>query len=574
MPEKSGQSRIICLELGICRALTAKGLGHFGSAMQMKQMNRTMKLTPRQDSVPSRVRQIGALVQRGDPDKAKLAALELLNSHPKRPEVHNILGLIYIQQNMRNRAIPHLEFATKAEPRNSVYLNNLGRLYLELQAIELALPFLHNALAIDPKLTATLISIGEYYLSVGKAALGLPYLERALHNEPKNKTARWVLAEGLDALGKKDEANNHFQKLWQEGEMTVRCLHRISRNNRPEQNVPLMAEAERLLQGNSLSDPDRSMVHTALGFMLENDGRYQLAFDHFHKANRLKPVTFDIEPFRTWVDTVIEKLTADVFRARINLGNESALPVLVVGMPRSGTTLTEQVIASHGRAAGAGELTRISLFARTHGYSKDVGGFIQALDRLGPGGTREIADNYVNLLRFHAQDALRVVDKMPHNFLSLGFVALLWPKARIIHCSRNPADTCLSCYQNPLNDSHSYSRDLSRLGLYYREYRRLMEHWKKVLPMQIYDLSYERFTADFEGEARKLIEFIGLPWDPACLKFNEAESTVRTFSRQQVRNPIYKSSVERWRRYEAQLQPLVTALGDLMESSSSPIGPR
>src|SRR5437762_10236506 len=188
------------------------------------QMKTTMKLTPKQDSVPSQVRQIGALIQRGDLDKAKSAALELLNSHPKRPELHNILGLIYIQQKKRNLAIPHLEFATKTEPRSSVYLNNLGRLYLEVEAIELALPFLHNALAIDPKLTATLISIGEYYLSVGKAALGLPYLERALRNEPKNKTARWMLAEGLDALGRKDEANNHFHKLWQEGQMTVQCL--------------------------------------------------------------------------------------------------------------------------------------------------------------------------------------------------------------------------------------------------------------------------------------------------------------------------------------------------------------
>src|SRR5439155_9713955 len=283
---------------------------------------------------------------------------------------------------------------------------------------------------------------------------------------------------------------NHFHKLWQEGQMTVQFLHRISRNNRPEQNVALMAEAERLLREDSLPDPDRSLVHTALGFMLENEGRYQPAFDHFHKANRLKPVTFDIEPFRIWVDTIIEKLTADVFRARANLGNESALPVLVVGMPRSGTTLTEQVIASHGKAAGAGELARISLFAKTYGYMKDLDGFIQALDRLGPRGTCEIADNYVNLLRFHAPDALRVVDKMPHNFLLLGFVALLWPKARIIHCSRNPADTCLSCYQNTLNDTHSYSRDLSHLGLYYREYRRLMEHWKKVLPVPVYELNY------------------------------------------------------------------------------------
>lgn len=523
------------------------------------------KLTLGQDVVPSRVRQIGALIQSGEMDKAESTALELLNSHPKRPEVHTILGMIYLQQLKRSRALPYLEFAVKAEPRNPAYLNNLGRLYLDLRAIELALPFLHNALAIDPKLTPTLISIGEYYLSVGKAALGLPYLERALRNEPKNAKAKWHLAEALDALGKSDEANDRYQELRQEGKMVVDSLYAMSRINQPVQNVPLMAEAERLLGEDSLPDAQRSKIHTALGFMLEREGKYHAAFGHFDRANHLKPLNFDIEPLRKWVDAVIEKLTPDMFRERADLGHESELPVLVVGMPRSGTTLTEQVIASHSKAAGAGELTRIGQFATAYGFTKDVDKFIGALGRLGARGIREIADDYVNLLRFHARDELRIVDKLPHNFLNLGFVALLLPKARIVHCSRNPADTCLSCFQNPLNDAHPYSRDLTHLGLYYREYRRLMEHWKKVLPLEIHELSYERFTADFEGESRKLIEFLGLPWDPACLQFHEAESTVRTFSKQQVRSPIYKSSVERWRRYESELQPLLAALGDLMQ---------
>ncbi len=532
-------------------------------------MKTTSKFTLRQDPVPLRVREIAALIKDHEIEKAEAAAIELLNSHPKRPEVHNILGLIYIEQDKRNRAVAHLESACKAEPRNSVYLNNLGRLYLDLHAIELALPFLHNALAIDPKLTPTLISIGEYYLSVGKAALGLPYLERALRNEPKNRRVKWKIADALDALGRTDEARNYYQELREAGQGTADVLYRMARSSQPAQNAALMAEAERLLRENDLSDAQRSAAHTAAGFLLERERKYEQAFEHFDKANRLKPLDFKIEPVRKWVEATIEKLTPDVFRERASLGSESELPVLVVGMPRSGTTLTEQVIASHGKAAGAGELTRIVLFAKTYGYTKDVGKFIETLDKLGPQGAREIADNYVNLLRFHGPGAVRVVDKLPHNFLNLGFVALLLPKARIVHCSRNPADTCLSCYQNPLNDAHAYSRDLTHLGLYYREYRRLMEHWKKVLPLQIYDLSYERLTADFEGESRRLIDFLGLPWDPACLNFHEAESTVRTFSQQQVRNPIYKSSVERWRRYGAGLQPLLTALGDVMEPSSS-----
>ncbi len=515
--------------------------------------------------MPARVRQIGSLIQGGEMDKAETAALELLNSHPKRPEVHTILGMIYLQQLKRSRALPYLEFAAKAEPRNPAYLNNLGRLYLDLRAIELALPFLHNALTIDPKLTPTLISIGEYYLSVGKAALGLPYLERALRNEPKNAKAKWHLGEALDALGKSDEANRHYQELHQDGKMLADSLYAMSRNNQPGQNAPLMAEAERLLGEDNLPGPIAGKLHTSLGFMLEKEGKYPQAFDHFDQANRVNPANFDIEKFRQWVDAAIEKFTPEVFREYAGLGHESELPVLVVGMPRSGTTLTEQVIASHGQAAGAGELTRIGQFAAAYGYQRDVNKFIEGWGGLGAHGIREIADNYVNLLRFHARGEVRVVDKLPHNFVNLGFAALLLPKARIVHCSRNPADTCLSCFQNPLNDAHPYSRDLTHLGLYYREYRRLMEHWKKVLPLEIYELSYERLTADFEGESRKLIDFIGLPWDPACLQFHEAESTVRTFSKQQVRNPIYKSSVERWRRYESELQPLLTALGDLMQ---------
>jgi tetratricopeptide (TPR) repeat protein len=529
------------------------------------RMTTKTKLSIKPDPVPAKLREIGSLVHSKDLAGAEAEALKLLQAYPKRPDVHNILGVVYIQNKKSRLAVPHLEFATKAEPQNSVYLNNLGRLYLELRAIELALPFLHNALAINPKLTTTLISIGEYYTSVGKAALGLPYLERALRNEPNNKKAKWQLALSLDALGRQDEANSLYQELRFEGIFAVDGIYYLSRNNKRELNAPLQAEAEELLKSDQLTNAGRSKLHTALGFMLEKEGRYEDAFSHFDGANRLASASFDIELFRAWVDRIIEIFTADMLRERAHHGSDSRLPVLVVGMPRSGTTLTEQMIAIHGKAGGAGELMRIPLFARSLSYSQqDMGKFVASFDALGRKGSREMAENYISLLRFHAPGAERVVDKLPHNFLYLGLVALLCPNARIIHCSRNPADTCLSCFQNPLADGHAYSKDLTTLGLYYREYSRLMRHWKMALPTPIYELNYERFTADFEGESRRLIEFIGLPWDEACLKFYEAETTVRTFSQRQVRNPVYQSSVERWRRYEANLQPLISALGDLI----------
>ena len=518
------------------------------------------------DPVATRIKQIGSQIGRGEFVAAEADALELLNAHPQRPDVHNILGIVYIQQNKKNRAAPHLEFAVKAEPDNTHYLNNLGRLYLDLKYVELALPFLNKVLTIDPTLTSALLAIGKYYTEVGKAELALPYFERLHKFAPRDDNVTCELAEGLDVLGRKEEAHELYRTLRESKSHKVKSLYYSSRNDPPGNNAILLNEITQLLKNEKLADHIRSMLHTALGFIHEKESDYPLAFSHFERAGRLRRAAFNISDYRAWVDGVIELFTADFFRGRPMAGNPTSLPVLVVGMPRSGTTLTEQMIASHGEAGGAGELTRVGLFAKSLHFSpgQDLGKFVPALDAYGAKGLREMADNYVGLLKFHAPKAGRIVDKLPHNFQYLGFSALLCPNVRIIHCTRNPVDTCWSCFQNPLNESHTYSKDLTHLGLYYREYRRLMDHWKTVLPMQIHELNYEALTADFEAEARKVIDFIGLPWDDACLKFHEAGRTVRTFSRQQVRSPVYKSSVERWRRYEKELQPLVRALGDLV----------
>lgn len=516
------------------------------------------------DRVLEAIKQIAVLVKEPDLAKAEAEAVALLRDHPKRPDVHNILGVIYKQQNKRGPALQHLEFAARAEPQNPIYLNNVGRLYLDAHAIELALPFLHNALLINPKQTETLLAIGEYYRNVGKAALALPYLERARALSPDDDRVKIGLAESLDVLGRQDESNVLYEELRQKSNYVSTSLYRLAMNLPSERNGPVAAEAEQRI-ADGATGKDANLLHTSLGFIHEKAGHFPMAFKHFDEANRAVKIEFNMGRFREWVDGVIAAFTPELLKAHAHAGSPSELPVLVVGMPRSGTTLTEQVIASHGQAAGAGELVRVNLLAKVikYGSGWPAKEFMAALSGMPPQGIRDVADDYVRLLKFHGPKAQRVVDKLPHNFTNLGIVALLWPKARIIHCKRNPVDTCWSCFQNPLNDSHAYSRDLTYLGQYYREYARLMDHWKQLMPGQIYELNYEKFTADFEAEARALIDFVGLPWDEACLNFHEAGSTVQTLSRRQVRNPIYKSSVERWRRYEQELQPLISALGDL-----------
>jgi hypothetical protein len=230
-------------------------------------------------------------------------------------------------------------------------------------------------------------------------------------------------------------------------------------------------------------------------------------------------------------------------------------------MMRSGTTLAEQILASHPRVYGAGELPLLGRLIESLPRRLGTGdGYPEAVRRLDRATTRALAAEHQQRLKGLGGAAERVVDKMPANFLALGLIATLFPRARIIHCRRDPIDTCLSCYFHDFGPSIPYTLDLRHLGLYYRAYERLMAHWAAVLPVPVFELRYEELTADQEAVSRRLVAFCGLEWDERCLRFHETRRVVRTASQLQVRQPLYRGSVGRWKRYEAFLQPLRDAL--------------
>jgi hypothetical protein len=235
-------------------------------------------------------------------------------------------------------------------------------------------------------------------------------------------------------------------------------------------------------------------------------------------------------------------------------------PIFIVGMPRSGTTLVDQILAAHPQVAAAGELTYIedlmSDLPRMVGLERSL----EVLSALDAATVQAAGQRYWARLQHWGRGAARVTDKMPQNFFYLGLISALFPKARVIHCRRNPLDTCLSCYMHNFTD---FATSLESLGFYYRQYARLMEHWRRVLPMRMHEVQYEELVAQPESASRELIAFCGLEWSATCLAFHERGGAVHTASRLQVRRPIYTSAVERWRRYEKHLQPLQDALGDL-----------
>ena len=299
-----------------------------------------------------------------------------------------------------------------------------------------------------------------------------------------------------------------------------------------------------------------SAINYALGKVYTDIGEYDEAFLYYKAANDIRnnKIDYDRKNTTARVDHIIKTFTADFIQEMQKGGNDSELPVFVLGTPRSGTTLTEQIISSHPLAFGAGELTYIgSQFeVYTRGRVKGPRDITFAIGQLQPSDIGELAGQYLSAIRKICPDEniLRITDKMPGNFNHVGYIAMLFPNARIIHTRRNPLDACLSIYFQGFADEHRYAFNLENLGYWYLDYLRLMEHWNNILDGKILDVHYDDTVNDFENTARKLIEFCDLEWDDQCIRFYEKKRDIKTASQWQVRQPIYKSSLERWKRYD------------------------
>jgi hypothetical protein len=330
------------------------------------------------------------------------------------------------------------------------------------------------------------------------------------------------------------------------------------------------ADAEQLAAelNRPVPEPLRAGVHFGLAQVADARGDYSQAADHLNLANAMTRAFFDARgqaynpgKFSTEISQLMDVFGADFFAQTRGYGVEDERPVFVVGMPRSGTTLVEQILASHPQVFGAGERRfAYQSLVRLAKEPGPLGGLVAGLGRPTPEAVRGSADWHLGeLRRLDGGRATRVVDKMPENFMLLGWLAVVFPKARFIHCRRDVRDVALSCWMT--NFSHiRWANDLEHIAGRVQDYRRVMDHWRAVLPVPILEMDYEQLVADQEGESRKLVDWLGLNWDPACLEFYRSERLVKTASVTQVRQPMYSKSVGRWRHYEDALRPFLRAL--------------
>jgi Sulfotransferase family len=304
-----------------------------------------------------------------------------------------------------------------------------------------------------------------------------------------------------------------------------------------------------------------------LGHLLDRAGSTDEAFEQFKQGNALRRsllqqsgAAFDAAAHSRRIDRTIFFFSPDFLQRNQEFGLPTDVPVFIVGMPRSGSTLVEQILSQHSQVHGAGELKDVHrLVANLPARLGSTAEYPECLAELDATTARELAEAHLQRLTRRSGAAARVTDKMLDNFLHLGLLATLFPRARVIHCRRDPRDVCLSCYFNYFNGL-PFTWDLDDLGRYYRDYERLMAHWGAVLALPILDVAYEDLVADLESQCRRLVDFCGLAWEEQCLRYNENRRVVQTMSKLQVRQPIYTSSVGRWRHYAAQLEPLLQAL--------------
>ncbi len=535
--------------------------------------------------------QVAELLKRGDVDIAVAHCHSLLRTHPGNGDVLHLLGLGYVRQNKLADADRYFVQALQAAPRSPSLLNDIGILRMKQEAYDDAIRCFSRALELDPRHSDALNNIATAFNLIQQPASAKSYLERLVsvlplsahaHTiagenslllsdtgqairygrngvslAPDSSRARLSLADTLETVGRFKQAKFQYLSVLSREPSNVAALSKLLSLDGTHIAEKYAQHARRLIEGSALKDSDRVPLHLALAHYYDQRGQFEAAFAHLKAGNdiRFRNNVFDSAAFRRAVDRLIQVFSGPFISAGPSHDVRSTRPIFIVGMPRSGTTLVEQILASHSQIAAGGELpTIINLAAQINGAHARYPEQMRDLDR---DALQSMATLYLEKINAVSNDAARVTDKMPFNFMHLGLIVTLFPGAKIIHCQRDALDTCLSCYFTSFTESLQFASDLDTLGRYYLEYRRLMEHWHAVLPARPLEVEYEYLVTHTEDAVRQLLGFCGVEWEAKCIEFYNTVRGVRTPSRWQVRQPIYRNSLGRWRRYEQQLQPLL-----------------
>ena len=556
--------------------------------------------------------------QRGELERGMASLQQAIEANPEvAANYFNLAGLHHRNRD-RDAAIRGLEKVLELDPAHADALNNLAGLLLSQGRFVEALQAIQRLLQINPRSVQAHCNLSLLVGAAGDPVAAITALRNARKLDPRSSRVQFELAKHLIAGGDLDEADQlmqelrtaagdeptsykvvHARILERKGEVEAAAKVLESIDEDPRDNVEVamaqatvlqeMGEQERALellqtavQSDGINAVDGIGIHFALGKLCDALGRYDEAFEAFRVGNRNRKAAFfdfDRRAEMSPSERFITVHDPELFRRVPSSTLETEVPIFIVGMPRSGTSLVEQILASHPDVYGAGELTAFRNIVRdTYNLPQQDDSFEPLkIVNVDPSADQrclvpkdwqtttaeqlsEIGANYLEIVG-KLSDAARVTDKMPFNYLMAPVIWKVFPRGRIIHCRRHPLDTCVSCFFQNFIGVHQYAYDLTDLGKFYREYLRIMAHIRNALEVPMWEVDYEQLVHDPESQIRSLLDYVGLDWHEDCLRFHQSKRVVRTASYQQVRRPLYAQSAGRWKNYEKHLGPLIEALG-------------
>jgi predicted Zn-dependent protease len=545
---------------------------------------------------PDAWRALGALLfDAGDARGAEAAFAEYHRALVRDPKLKPAAEALHVGR--LNEAVAMLRSMLSASPNDLGAMRLLAEAYSRGEQYAAAAALLAHVVERVPGDDQSRLGLARALCNLQQVSTALPHLERLLSVEPDNPAYRSLAATCLAQMGESDKAIAHCERLlaahpkqplvWASYGQVLRTVGRSEeaaaafrrsitldpRSSEPYLGLanlkvaafsdPEVAEMERIAADPGLPARDRQQIAFALGKAFEDRCAYAASFKHYAAGAELRHAETSYNAGAATSETLrsIRLFTPTFFESRAGMGAAAADPIFIVGLPRSGSTLIEQILASHSAIEGTAELPDIGFFAqRFAAYPEGVASLTAAQ-------AAAIGEDYIRSAQAHRRLGRRFfTDKMPENFRHLGLIRLILPNAKIIDARRHPMATCFSCFKQHFAQGHAFSYDLSDLGRHYRDYAGLTAHFDAILPGWVHRAIYEDLVEDPEREVRRLLEHLGLPFEPGCLTFYETERAVLTVSSEQVRRPIFREGLDQWRNYETWLDPLKDALGPSLET--------
>ena len=510
-------------------------------------------------------------------DVALASVAKALDIDPKYADAHLNMGNLYSLLKRYDEALAAYDKALTHNPALANARLGRGNVFRALKRYDEAFAAYGKALALDPALASAWLGRGNAFRELNRLEEALASYDRALALDARYAEACGDKGMALLELGRFKEASDAMEKAIDLAPKRVHFYLSLGLSKRLTRDDPHLRAMQELAQDmSSLAVDEQIELNFALGKALADIGDREHSFARLLDGAALKrgQMNYDEAAILGVLERTRSAFAGEMMRSHSGQGDPSDVPVFILGMPRSGTTLVEQILASHPKVFGAGEIPDF------HHAVAGFGGAVtealhspEAAARISREQWRELGASYVGRIKAMAPAAERITNKVPENFRFVGLIHLALPKARIIHTRRDPVDTCLSCFSTLFAEDLPYTYDLAELGRYYRAYEALMAHWRDALPQDaMLEVRYEEVVDDLEGQARRILAYCGLEWDARCLDFHQTARSVRTASVAQVRQPIYQGSVGRWRAYESFLGPLLAELGpDAASAGAEPM---